>query len=191
MLVLDAGPTHPRGRISANPSPVPLYFLQMEEERDKADEYLRQSVMYLQSPQKSIRDVAIRLTGKTNPSGSLAALLELNPSPSSRTQPSGCGTPTMPQDFLPPSPTLALVLYTLCSPAKGRSTCGQAGSTGAGELCHWGLVPLVLSSCHLSRQQELRQVTCGDIRRDGCERMKDLGRVSIHKRGGVGRADRD
>lgn len=54
------------------------------------------------------------------------------------------------------------------------------------------LVSLVLSSCHLSRQQELLQVTCGDVRRDGCECMKDLGRalLSIHKSGGVGRADR-
>ncbi|KAL2293878.1 hypothetical protein Nmel_007576, partial [Mimus melanotis] len=37
----------------------------LEEERDRADGYLRQSVMYLQSPQKSIREAAIRLTGMT------------------------------------------------------------------------------------------------------------------------------
>uniref|UniRef100_A0A803W7G0 Maestro heat like repeat family member 6 n=1 Tax=Ficedula albicollis TaxID=59894 RepID=A0A803W7G0_FICAL len=41
----------------------------LKEERDRADGYLRQSVMYLQSPQKSIREAAMRLTaprGKTN-----------------------------------------------------------------------------------------------------------------------------
>ncbi|TRZ11356.1 hypothetical protein HGM15179_015753 [Zosterops borbonicus] len=39
----------------------------LEEERDRADGYLRQSVMYLQSPQKSMREAAIRLTGLTDP----------------------------------------------------------------------------------------------------------------------------
>lgn len=117
---------------------VPLCSLQLEEERDRADGYLRQSVMYLQSPQKSIREAATRLTGEPKPPGSLAALLQLGPGPSSGTQPSGCGTLTMPQDSLPPSPSLALALYTWLSPAKVRRTCGQACSTGVGELCHWG-----------------------------------------------------
>lgn len=91
---------------------APLFSLQLEEERDRADEYLRQSVMHLQSPQKAMREAAIRLTGEPKPSGSLAALLQLGPSHSSRTQPSGYGTLTMPQDSLLPSPTFALVLYT-------------------------------------------------------------------------------
>lgn len=43
---------------------LPLFSLQLEEERDRADGYLRQSVMYLQSPQKSVQDAAIRLTGE-------------------------------------------------------------------------------------------------------------------------------
>ncbi|XP_053859999.1 uncharacterized protein LOC128822329 [Vidua macroura] len=34
----------------------------LEEDRDRADGYLRQSVMYLQSPHKSMREAAIRLT---------------------------------------------------------------------------------------------------------------------------------
>ncbi|XP_068032064.1 maestro heat-like repeat-containing protein family member 6 [Anomalospiza imberbis] len=34
----------------------------LEEDRDRADGYLRQAVMYLQSPQKSMREAAIRIT---------------------------------------------------------------------------------------------------------------------------------
>lgn len=79
-----------------------------------------------------MREAAIRLTGEPKHPGSPAA------SPSSRTQPSGCGTLTMPQDSLLLSPTLALVHYTWLSPAKWKRTGGQAGSTGVGELCHWG-----------------------------------------------------
>lgn len=130
-------PIQGEGSVPTLPS-VPLFSLQLEEERDRADRYLRQSVMYLQSPQKSVREAAVRLTGEPKHSGSLAALLHLGPSPSSGTQPSGCGTLTTPQDSLPPSPTLALVCYTWLSPATGKRTCGQAGSTGVGELCCWG-----------------------------------------------------
>lgn len=99
---------------------VPLCSLQLEEERDRADGYLRQSVMYLQSPQKSIREAATRLTGEPKPPGSLAALLQLGPGPSSGTQPSGCGTLTMPQDSLPPSPTLGPCALYMAQPCQGE-----------------------------------------------------------------------
>nr|XP_030114433.3 uncharacterized protein LOC100223460 isoform X3 [Taeniopygia guttata] len=36
----------------------------LQEDRDRADGYLRQSVMYLQSPQKSVREAAIRLIAR-------------------------------------------------------------------------------------------------------------------------------
>ncbi|RMC01110.1 hypothetical protein DUI87_22376 [Hirundo rustica rustica] len=59
----------------------------LEEERDRADGYLRQSVMYLQSPQKSMREAAIRLIGEPKPSGSLLPYCSLVPAPAAGLSP--------------------------------------------------------------------------------------------------------
>ncbi|RMB97062.1 hypothetical protein DUI87_26345 [Hirundo rustica rustica] len=59
----------------------------LEEERDRADRYLRQSVMYLQSPQKSMREAAIRLIGEPKPSGSLLPYCSLVPAPAAGLSP--------------------------------------------------------------------------------------------------------
>lgn len=124
-----------------------------------------------------------------NPQGPSLPYCSLHPATAAGLSPPGCGTLAMSQDSLLLSPTFALVLYTWLSPAKVKRTCGQAGSTPAGELCHWGDdrlgIPKMLSSFHLSRQQNcskspmrINEREQWNVRRDGSEGMKEPGHSS-------------
>lgn len=71
---MQGRPVQGEESMSTHPS-IPLCSLQLQEDRDREHGYLCQSVMYLQSPQKSVREAAIRLTREPKLSGSLPALL--------------------------------------------------------------------------------------------------------------------
>ena len=54
-----------RGRVCTNP--VPLCSLQLVENSSRVDEYLDQSLPYLQSPQEPLRKAAITFIGEPQP----------------------------------------------------------------------------------------------------------------------------
>ena len=130
--------------------PIPLCSLQLVQDRSRAEEYLNQSLPYLEDAQAPLREAAVRFIGEPQPLRSL--FWQPGPSPrrctGSEEQPCACQSPGCPVQGLglplPPLPTqggLAAAFLTptplgYCSSPDEGEEAGQSSRQGRG-LCCW------------------------------------------------------
>ncbi|XP_061321649.1 uncharacterized protein LOC133275661 [Pezoporus flaviventris] len=120
-------------------SPGPLCSFQLEQEQSRAEEYVRQSLLYLQHAQVSVRLAAVRFIGKPRPLESL--FWQPGPSPicctGSEEQPCGCQSIDCPVQGLCSQGLLCFPLQPLpsqrgsvapCSVPPPPASCPSLGS---------------------------------------------------------------
>ena len=136
--------------------PIPLCSLQLVQDRSRAEEYLNQSLPYLEDAQAPLREAAVRFIGEPQPLRSL--FWQPGPTPrrctGSEEQPCACQSPGCPVQGLglplPPLPTqggLAAAFLTptplrYCSSPRSAlmrgtrpgSRAGRAGCCAAGSM---------------------------------------------------------
>ena len=128
--------------------------LQLARGRRQVEDYLCQSLPYLEDSQASLREVAVRFLGEPHPRGPSVCNLLLGPAAPPSSKPCGCQGPdclvqglgfqkprwggqdscSVPPSPRPPPPLPGYSTSLGSAPPKGRRVCREAGRAG-GELC--------------------------------------------------------
>ncbi|XP_031950584.1 atherin-like [Corvus moneduloides] len=138
----------------AEPAPtLPSWrSLQLAEDRSRAAERLHQALPFVESPQESLREAAVRFIGEPRARDPSPPRRSSAPAPAAAPAAgSGPGAvePRLPSGPLPPSRSRALgrqdAARARAEPCRGRRACGHgAGSAAARELCRGAVTASVL-----------------------------------------------